>query len=273
MSRRGKVVKILFKRDLLYTLYSFGYYAMLFVSFFASSFILKNFLTSINEEDILVSAYPLNYPLYITIIIISLYLVIVSAISISREREQGTLEVLFYGPVTTGSFLASKFLKDLFLGIISLGFTACYFYLVSAFTNLGFTMGLIKALIMGVFLIACVVSFGLFISSLTGRIRSSVLALVAILGAFLAVQLAYNTLLGFEKETLSIPLLYLRQTLHFVFKAINWISPFAFLSRGLDSIILESTALYLQNILYCTIYSIVFLILSIYSMKKRGVKA
>ncbi len=273
MARSRKITKILFKRELLYSLYSWGYYGVLFVSFFASSFILKNFLDGIREDDILVSAFPLNYPLYITIIIISLYLVLVSAISISREREQGTLEVLFYGPVASKNFLMAKYWKDLFLGIISLGFTAVYFYLVSTFTNLGFTPGLIRALIMGIFLISCVVSFGLFISSFTGRVRSSIIALIALLGAFLAIQFSYSTLLGIEKESLSVPLFYLRQTLHIVFQGINWVSPFAFLSRGLDSVVLESWPLFFTNILYCVIYSVIFLSLSIFIMNRRGVKA
>ncbi|HPU08675.1 MAG TPA: ABC transporter permease subunit [Candidatus Atribacteria bacterium] len=269
-----KATKTLFKRDFLYTLYSWGYYAAIFASFLVSSFILKNFVDGIREEDILVSAYPLHQPLYITLVIISIYLVIVSAISISREREQGTLEVLFYGPVTAGNFLWSKYFKDLLLGIIALGFTAVYFYLVSYFTNLGFTIGLIKALFMGIFLISCVVSFGLFISSLTGRIRSSVITLLAILGAFLAIQLAYGALLGLgEEATISLPLLYLRQTLSYIFQGINWISPFAFLSRGLDAVVLESWSLYLANIAYCLIYSLIFIVLSIFTMNRRGVKA
>ncbi|MCS7241595.1 MAG: ABC transporter permease [Candidatus Caldatribacterium sp.] len=271
--RAFRVMRTLFKRDFLYSLYSLGYYVALFVSFIASSFILKNFLDSIGEEDILVSAYPLNYPLYITLIIISLYLVILSGVSISREREQGTLEVLFYGPVTPGSFLWGKYLKDLCLGIVALGFTALYFYLVSLFTNLGFTTGLIKALIMSIFLLSCVVSFGLFISSLTGRIRSSVLALVAILGAFLAIQLGYNALLGFEKESLSVPMLYVRQAMSYVFRGISWISPFAYLSRGLDSVVLENPLLYVANIGYAVAYSLVFMVLSVYVMSKKGVRA
>ncbi|MGQ9746704.1 MAG: ABC transporter permease [Candidatus Caldatribacteriaceae bacterium] len=266
-------VKTLLKRDFFYTLYNFGYYGVLFASFLVSSFFLKNFLDASREEDILVSAFPLNYPLYLTLIIISLYLVIVSAISISREREQGTLEVLFYGPVTPSYFLWSKYLKDLFLGILTLGFTAAYFYMVSVLTNLGFTTGLVRALFMGVFLISCVVSFGIFISSLTGRIRNSIITLIAALGAFLAIQLVYNMLLGMEKESLSPSMLYLRQATAYVFHGINWVSPFAYLSRGLDSMVLENWTLYLNHILYCAIYSLIFVFLSIYIMGKKGVKA
>ncbi|HSV31569.1 MAG TPA: ABC transporter permease subunit [Atribacteraceae bacterium] len=272
MVQRARVTSILFKRDLVFTLYNWRYYTALFVAFLASSFILENFLDGIREDDILVSAYPLNYPLYISIIIISLYLAILSAVSISRERERGTLEVLFYGPVTPGNFLLGKYLKDLVLGIVALGFCAGYFYLVSYATNLGFTTGLIKALIMSIFLISCVVSFGLFISSITGRVKSSVLSLIAILGAFLAVQFIHAALLGLEREGLSMPMLYLRQTISLLFQGINWVSPFAFLNRALESVVLESWPLYFTTIAYATIYSVIFIVLSIISMGRKGVK-
>lgn len=273
MTQRSNVTNILFKRDFVYTFYSWGYYVALFVAFLASSFILKNFLDGIREEDILVSAYPLNYPLYISIVIISVYLVLFSAVSISREREQGTLEVLFYGPVTPRNFLLGKYFKDLVLGMVSLGFCAAYFFLVSYATNLGFTMGLIKALIMSVFLISCVVSFGLFVSSITGRIRSSVLALIAILGSFLGIQFVHTAFLGIEREGLSAPMMYLRETISLLFQGINWVSPFAFLNRALESVVLESWPLYLTTIGYAVLYSLIFIILSIISMSRKGVKA
>ncbi len=273
MSNRGGVVKTLFKRDFVYTFYSWGFYVVLFAAFMISSFILKNFLDGIREEDILVSAYPLNYPLFISVIVISIYLVMLSGVSISREREHGTLEVLFYGPVTAGNFLISKYFKDLCLGIIALAFCAVYFYLVSLTTNLGFTAGLVRALVMGVFMISCVVCFGLFISSLTGRTRSSVLVLLAILGGFLALQFVHAALIGMEREALSTPMLYLRETVSHLFRGINWVSPFAFLNRGLDAVVLDSPLLFGLNIFYAVVYSVIFLILSIISMSLKGVKA
>jgi ABC-type multidrug transport system permease subunit len=93
------------------------------------------------------------------------------------------------------------------------------------------------------------------------------------LGAFLAIQFAYNALLGFEKESLSVPLLYVRQAMSYVFRGISWVSPFAYLSRGLDSVVLENPFLYTTHIVYALVYSLIFVFLSVYVMTKRGVKA
>jgi len=66
---------------------------------------------------------------------------------------------------------------------------------------------------------------------------------------------------------------YVRQTMSHVFLGISWISPFACLSRGLDSVVLENPLLYATNIGYALAYSFVFMFLSVYIMSKKGVKA
>lgn len=265
-------MKILTKRELLSSLYGWGLYVAMFISFLVSSLILRNFLRGIGENNIFISSYPLNFPLFISVIIISLYLVIVSAISISREKEQGTLEVLFYGPVSSSSFLLGKYFTDMILYFIIIGFSVVYFLGVSFITNLGFTTTLLKAYLLSIFIASCVISFGLFISSLTGRVRSSIIWLVGILIAFLIIWFLQNIFLYFPPEVLSPPLRYLQKVLSVAYYFINWISPFSYLSRGMESIQLESPEPFLLNIAYSIIYTVVLLILSIYILRAKGVR-
>ncbi|MBC7189351.1 ABC transporter permease, partial [Candidatus Aerophobetes bacterium] len=203
MSLSFHSIKVLVKREILASLYGWGFYVAIFISLFVSSFIVKNFLGGIKGDDIFISSYPLNFPLFVSVVIISLYLVIISAVSISREREQGTLEVLFYGPVSSFSFLFGKYLTDMFLYLIILGFFAIYFLGVSFLTNLGFTPALVKAFFLSIFLASCMISFGLFISSVTGRVRSSIVWLIGILLAFLAIWFFQSMLRGIPSEALS----------------------------------------------------------------------
>jgi len=265
-------IKVLIRRELFSSLYGWGIYGAIFASFIVCSLLLKNFTGGIREENILISSYPLNLPLFASVIIVSLYLVIISAISISREREQGTLEVLFYGPVSSLSFIMGKYFKDIFLYLITLIFFAVYFFGVSLLTNLGFTYSLVKALALSILWVSCVISFGLFISSLTGKVRNSIIWLVAILLAFLAIQFAHSIFLGFPEEALSTSLLYLRRTLYYISKGTSWVSPFSYISRGMDSIQIESMKLYLLNIIYCIVYSVIFLVLSVYILKLKGAR-
>ncbi|MCD6407080.1 ABC transporter permease subunit [Candidatus Aerophobetes bacterium] len=266
-------MKILAKRELLSSLYGWGLYIAIFISFLVSSFILKNFLQGIRENNIFISSYPLNFPLFTSVVIISLYLVIVSAISISREREQGTLEVLFYGPVSSFSFLMGKYITDMLLYFIILGFFAIYFLGVSLLTNLGFTIALVKAFVVSIFLASCVISFGLFISSLTGKVRSSIVWLIGILLAFLGIWFLQNIFLRIPSEALSSWMRYLQKTIGIIYHFVNWVSPFSYLSRGMESIWLGSLKPFLLNILYSVLYTVILLALSVHILRAKGVRA
>jgi len=46
----GRTINVLAKRDLISTLHGWGIYIATFISFLASSFILKNYLDSIREK-------------------------------------------------------------------------------------------------------------------------------------------------------------------------------------------------------------------------------
>lgn len=265
-------MKVLTKRETISSLHGWGFYIAIFISFLLSSFILRNFLQGIKENNIFISSYPLNLPLFVSVIVISFYLVIVSAISISREKEQGTLEVLFYGPVSSSCFLLGKYFTDMLLYLIIAGFFAVYFFGVSVLTNLGFTLTLGKALLLSLFLASCMVSFGLFISSLTGRVRNSILWLVGILVAFFAIWFFQNILFSIPPESFPSWLLYLQKTLSLTSQIVKWISPFSYLSRGMESISIGSMKLFLLNILYSIIYTAVLLTLSIYILKVKGVR-
>ncbi len=265
-------MKALAKRDLYSTLSSWGIYITTFVSFVASSFILKNFLGSIKGDDILISADPLNYPLFISTIIISFYLALLSAISISREKDQGTLEVLFYGPVSSSSYILGKYIKNILTYFVVVLFFLVYFWGVSLLTNMGFSSRLGKAILTSIFSVSCVISFGLFISSLTKKMRNSIIWLIGVLILFLAVEVGQTILLGLPQGEVSSILTYLSDTLSVVSRGANWISPFSYLSRGIDAISLDNSFLWGLNILYSIIYSVILLVLSISILKRKGVR-
>ncbi|GAI58797.1 unnamed protein product, partial [marine sediment metagenome] len=109
-------------------------------------------------------------------------------------------------------------------------------------------------------------------SCLTGKVRNSIIWLVGILALFLAIQIGQTILLGMPEENMSPVLTYLGDTLSVVSQGINWISPFSYLTRGMDAVYLNNTLLYGLNILYSLVYSAILLLLSIFILKRKGVK-
>lgn len=266
-------VKVLAKRDLFSALRGSGLYVVSSVLFLSVAFIVKNYLDSIKKNDVFISHNPLSSAFFIPMVIVSVYLALVSAASISREKDQGTLEVLFYGPVSYFSYIIGKYINGMLNYLVVVGFFFIYFLGISNLTNLGFSYRLVEAIFMSIFSVSCVISFGLLISSFTRRIRSSILWLVGIFLLFLGIQLSHTILLGMPETTMSSVLVYFEKSLSMISKyVIGWLSPFSYVNRGMEAVSLSDLKLYGMNIIYCIIYSIVLLSLSMFILEKKGIK-
>ena len=97
------------KREFVSAINGSGIYFTIFLSLLITSIIIHNYLSAIEQETIFIISNPLSYPLFIATYISSFYLALTAAISISKEKENKTLEVLFYGPVDKYSFILSKY--------------------------------------------------------------------------------------------------------------------------------------------------------------------
>ncbi|MBE0477694.1 ABC transporter permease subunit [Candidatus Aerophobetes bacterium] len=268
------VVRTLARRDFYSSLRGLGLYITTSVSFIVASFILKNYLESIAKSEVFASLNPLNSVFFLPMVILSVYLALISAVSISRERNEGTLEVLFYGPVSYSSYILSKYVNSMLNYVVGVAFFLAYFFGIAFITNLGFSYTLVGAILMSIFSISCVVSFGLFISSFTTRVRTSVIWLAGIFLLFLGIQLLHTVLLGIPEETMFPLMVYFEKSFSFVSRyIIGWLSPFYYMDRGLEAVSLGDPYLYGMNIVYCIIYSAVLVGISIFVLEKRGVRA
>ncbi len=268
----GHTIRVLTVRDLLSTIKGWGPYIAATISFLVSSFLIKNYLSALKENDILISSDPLNFPLMVSLIVVSLYLAIFSTVSVSREKDQGTLEVLYYGPVICGCFLLAKYLADMFIFLFVVGFLILYFLAFTVLTNLGLSWNLVEAIVLSIFSASCVISFSMFISSFTSKIRSSIIWLVTILFILLALEVSHSMLLRFPEESLSDLLIYLRDGLRIAIMGTEWVSPFSILMKGMESISLGDFRLYALNVLHAVVYTFLFLILSVVVMERKGVR-
>jgi ABC-type transport system involved in multi-copper enzyme maturation permease subunit len=98
-----------------------GIYVAIALGLIVASFMIYTYVTGIMEYGMAVmpssktetryyselpqSPEPMLVPLQWTVYIGAIYITLSASLSISRERDQGTLEVLFYGPVDSLSFV------------------------------------------------------------------------------------------------------------------------------------------------------------------------
>jgi ABC-type transport system involved in multi-copper enzyme maturation permease subunit len=265
-------VWVLAKRELRATIYGVGIYLAVLISLLISSVILQNYLRAVSRDQILITASPLSYPLFIATTICAVYLALASVTAIAREKDRQTLEVLFYGPVNHTSYVLSKYLKGLLSYMLIIFFLAVFFAVASVTSNFGLSVKFLGVLILALFLSSCVITFGIFISTLTESVRTSVLLFLGIVGTLIAIQATHGILIKLEETNLSAPLIYLRNTLSIINAGVKWASPFYYLTEGMEAVSIGSVAKYALSSVSSILYAIVALLLSILVIKKKGVR-
>lgn len=271
-SLRLNCIWVLSKRELRSTLYGFGVYLAILISLLISAVILQNYLKAVGHHRMLISASPLAHPLFIATSVCAIYLALTSVTSIARERDTRTLEALFYGPVDHVSYILGKYVKSMLSYVFIVFFLAGYFVFMSRVLNLGLSTKFLGVLLLSFFLSSCVVSFGIFISTLTQSVRTSVLVFLGIVGGLITIQVTHGMLVRMAPENLPPPLIYLRNTVSIVNGGVKWVSPFHYLLSGREAVSLGTVRGYAVSGSSSVIYSAVALVLSLVVLKWRGIR-
>ncbi len=228
---RLRVVRTLYLRDLTTVLFSPYVYLLGVLACALASYFAGVFLTTVSSLSVLVSPDPLRIPLVFTAVAVAVYLGISSSIAITHEREQRTLEVLFYGPVTPGARIAALFLRDISVFLIVVAFFFLEALLVSLTTNLTLGASSLRAAGLSVALVCPMVGFSLLISAAFRKTRAAVLLFISLFVILSGLQLASMILDSVSAESASLFVLYLRRALSLFLSWARWLSPFAYIAR------------------------------------------
>lgn len=270
---RFTAIKSIARRDLSSILYGIGIYVVLSVVFlFASSVNVRDSLFQVSQNNLMVLSNPINRPLFMVIGLIAAYLGLTSAITISRERDLGTLEVLFYGPVDSVSYILAKYIQQMMVFLVTLALSFVFFWAVSVYTNLGFSKNLAGLLLLSLVMASSMVAFGIFLSSITRRMTVSVVLFLGLALFFLVFSIAHSIVMTMPGEKLSTALVYVRIVLDNMDKLVRWISPIAYLERGGMAIALGEPLQYLWSVLSSVAYTVVLLALATFAFNRKGVR-
>jgi ABC-type transport system involved in multi-copper enzyme maturation permease subunit len=151
-------------------------------------------------------------------------------------------------------------------------FLMVYFVIVSMISNLGISLKFLGVVLLSLFLSSCVITFGIFISTLTGSVRTSVVLFFGIVGGLIAIQMTHGMLINTEEANLATPLVYLRNTLSLIHGGVKWASPFYYLNEGMEAVSLGSAGKYALSGGLSVIYSAAALFLSVLVLRRKGVR-
>lgn len=273
MAYRTRAIRVTAKRELLSTLYGFGLYLVLSVIFLLTSYAsIRISLLNVVNNGLEALPNPITSPFYLTVFLASTYLGLCSAVAISREREQGTLEVLFYGPVDSLSYVLGKYAQQILTFGVVMVFSLVNFFLLSQFTNLGFSGNFFGLLILSVFLASCMIAFGIFLSAASKRTIFAVVLFLALVLFFVIFWGAHSLIMSLPGKSLTTLLVYTRLVLDNLNAVIQWISPLAYFVRGMVAVSQANLPQYIVSIMSSLVYTAVLLWLTVTIFDRKGVK-
>ncbi|MFZ1756894.1 MAG: ABC transporter permease [Caldilineaceae bacterium] len=228
------------RRSTISSLYSPGIYMVTTLAVLAASTLVLNNLAFLDENGLLVLTRPFFLPLFVCTVLLSLYLSLHATLHLVREREQGTLRVLFFGPVDGVSYLLGRLWSQNLLFVLAGGVVLLWAVGLGWMTNLLVQMDVLAVLGLGLLTSSAVVAFGLLVGAWGRTARTAlvlfllvlVLVLVAQFGTPVVAQLASQTPANRQNS-----LLFLRTVLDGANGLLLWLSPFAQMSRGMDALL------------------------------------
>jgi len=234
--------------------------------------IVAGYLDAVEKNRVLILADAFTLPFFAAATIAMLYLALASVATIARERDQGTLEVLFYGPVDLASYVLAKHLAHV-LAYIPIGLGLAALLLAYAgMSGLRLPSAFGWELLLSVFTAAAVAALGICLSTLVRGVRGGIALLAGLALLFLAIRVGSEILSGIQVTNNVSPLLLVRNIVGALDTLVGYVSPFSTFQRGVDALVRQDLAGYLGAILLSCLHCALLLTLSVYLLGRRGVR-
>jgi ABC-type transport system involved in multi-copper enzyme maturation permease subunit len=269
---RWRAVRVVQARDLRALLLAPGIYVALALGMLAALLEVRNYLDAVARSRLLILADALTLPFFFAALVVMLFLALTSAATIAREKDQGTLEVLFYGPVDHWTYVLAKHLAQV-LGYLAAGLALAVLlagYAVLSGLRLAGAFPL--ALLLSVGVAAAVAAAGICCSTLTRSARAAIALLLAVVALLLAVRVGSGLLSGIELTNNASPLLFLRDFTIALDRALTAVSPVGVFEQGIDAAVRGDLPGYAGALLLTGVQTVVLLVSAVVALRRRGVR-
>jgi ABC-type transport system involved in multi-copper enzyme maturation permease subunit len=272
---RWHAINIIRDRNSQVTLHHFGIYVTITIALVTSALALHNTLRFTERNVVFVANQPLFLPILVCTGLVSLYLGVLASISVSRERDRKTLEVLLYGPVDEAAFLIGIFFAQLLIFLVALAFLFIWSNLAVWVLNLGFSLEVIGVLFASILMASVIVAFGIFTAVWGDKTRTALVVFVLVLLLLAGVQIAdqvVSNIIVSSSPSSNDPILIIRNALTVLTSLIQWISPYSQLIQAMDAMVNQSPISYLMNLGIMLIQSSILLIGAIKLLSRKGAR-
>ena len=274
-ANRWHAITVLHRRERRGLLYGIGLYVTVFIALMASVLFLRNQFSFTADNGLAVMSRPLILPFFFSMMLAATYLALVAATSIAREREQGTLEVLFYGPIDYTAYVVGKFMTPLLACLAVVLLDLVWAWAFARLSNFSFSLDLIPVAALAALCGATLVAFSILVSALTRSARAAIIVLLLVIIVLAAIQFGYDALATLappaEPNRVN-PLIFLRDALGWLNQIISWLSPYAYLNDGIDALVSQDVSGYLRTVGLSLLALLAYLAAAVRMMERRGVR-
>ncbi|MCL4514938.1 MAG: ABC transporter permease [Firmicutes bacterium] len=270
---RFYVAAIVAGRELRSTLYGLSLYLTLSLVLVTISYLgIGGAFFQIGQSGMAVLSNPVTGPFFLTSVLMAIYLGSGAALSFARERERGTAEVLFYGPVDSISYVLGKYLHSMLAFMVVAVLTSLYYLFVSALTGLQAGMNLLWFGILAIFLASAVIALGEFFACFVRRGMMAVVAYLAVAAIFILFSLVHGWMISIPGEQLSDTMIYLRIFLDRLDMVMQWVSPVAYFNRGQVAVAHGNAIAFGWTVAELFVYAVTLLACATLVLRRRGVR-
>ena len=229
-----RTVGVLAGREFQTTLRSPSTYVALGFALGLAGWMLSNDVALVRSNGLMVHAAPFQGPLLAALLVLSFFVAFSAVLSVARERDRGTLEVLFYGPIDETTYLGGKLVGLMGAYVAMMPMLLAGLVVLGIFTRFEIGLRLIAALALSIIPAGGIVAVGLLLSAVAKRVRTSILFFIAAVGLFVGAGVSYSFVSRIPVDDPASPILPLRDALGAVDTVLSQISPFTYLEQVFD---------------------------------------
>jgi ABC-type transport system involved in multi-copper enzyme maturation permease subunit len=196
---------------------------------------------------------------------------LLAGLSVARERELGTLETLFYGPVSHLDYLLGKHLAYLMAYMVMLAAFLVACVVVAFLTHLVLSPLLLAIAGLSVATAMGLIGSGLLVAAVMRTVRGTFLLFVGLMVVVLALEVGQVILTSIVSSRSFAGLIVLRDTMAVLDRIVTWLSPASYLLTGADAAMRQNWPEWIGYVARAVLYGVVTLSLSTELLRRKGV--
>ncbi len=255
--------------------FGLGIYVAMSVALIVAAVVLNNSTQFTEQNILLLSRQPIFLPILVNTIVTSIYLAMITAVNVSRERDQGTLEALLVGPVDAASFLLGNFLAQIKIYAALALVAFVWSNLLTWLLHLKFSLEVVAVLVASIAAAAAVIAFGLFVAMWGGRSRTALIYFILVTLFVIGLQVADGVVANLvvsSNPTFNDPLITVRDVLAQASNVVRWISPYSQLDLAMQALLDRAYGDAFFHFCIMLLQALIFLGGSVLLLQRKGVR-